>query len=138
MAVLGGRLLLDAPYGQAETATSARLRYASESASLKTIASAVGAAMTATLRRHAWWEGVGELPLDVRVSVNDEFFSMRASAEDVKTLLLAFQSDAISFETFYDQLQKGGWTRDGVTAADERRTVEEARPMVWPAQGERE
>ena len=125
MAVLGGRLLLETPSDGriAETATSARLRYASESASLRTIAGAVSAALTRVLRWHVWWESGGGIPLDLRVELANEFFTMRATADEVKTALLLYQSDGITFETFYEQLQKGGWTRAGVTAEQEQRAI---------------
>jgi hypothetical protein len=124
MAVLGGRLLLEVPHGQVqETATSARLRYASETASLRTIAGAVSAALTRVLRWHIWWMTSGDIPLDVRVDLTDEFFQLKASPEDVKALLVLFQADSISFETFFDGLQKGGWTREGVTAEQELEAI---------------
>ncbi len=133
MAVLGGRLLLDAPTAQAaETATSARLRYASETASLRTIARAVSAAFTRVTRWHCWWMGAGEMDPAVRVDLNDDFFSLRASAEEVKTLMLLLQSDSVSFETFFEQLQRGGWTREGVTAEQELSAIARQQPMLVP------
>lgn len=125
MAVLGGRLLLESSGdGIPETATGARMRYSAEAASLRTIAGAVSAALTRVLRWHVWWMTAGAIPLDVTANLTDEFFSLRATADEVKAALLLYQSDSISFDTFFDQLQKGGWTREGVTASQERKDIE--------------
>jgi len=125
MAVLGGRLLLESSGdGIPETATGARMRYSAEAASLRTIAGAVSAALTRVLRWHVWWMTMGDIPLDVTANLTDEFFALKATPEEVKAALLLYQSDSISFDTFFDQLQKGGWTREGVTAAQERKDIE--------------
>lgn len=128
MAVLGGRLLLDAASESrhGETATSARLRYSAEAASLRTIAGALGTALTRMLRWHVWWMTAGDIPTAVSATLGDEFFNLKATPEEVKAALLLYQSDSISFETFFDQLQKGGWTREGVTADQERKDIERA------------
>ncbi len=124
MSVLGGKLLLEEPHGQPETATSAKLRYSAESASLRTISSAVGSALTTALRWMVWWQGTDtELPVDVSVELSDDFFDMKASPEEVKAAFLAVQGDTMSFQTFYHILQKGGWTREGVTAEEELRAI---------------
>jgi hypothetical protein len=126
MGVLGGKLLLEAPQARdAETATSARLRYAAEEASLRTVASAVSAALTRVLRWHVWWQGISDaLPVDVTVDLANEFFSVRAWAEEVKTAIMAWQSNGISFETLFERLQVGGWAREGVTAEQELAAID--------------
>ncbi len=125
MAIAGSRLLLEAPSAAAsETATSAKLRHASEVASLRTIADATSQALTAALRLHAWWEGSDtDLPTDVRVDLPRDFFVPGATAEEVKTLLLLLQSQSISYETFYFRLARGGWVREHVTADEERADI---------------
>lgn len=125
MAVLGGRLLLEAPHSQGqETATSARLRYSAESATLRTIAGAVGAAMTKALRWHGWWAGnSASVDLRTRVSLGSDFFAVKASPEEIRTALLAVQADQMSFDSFYTLLQQGGWARAGVSADEERQQI---------------
>jgi hypothetical protein len=123
MAVLGGRLLLEASTTQVETAASVRLRYSAETASLRTIAAAVSAAVTRLLRWHAWWLGSGNVDPAITFALTDEFFSLKATAEDVKAALVLYQADSISFDTSFHQLQLGGWTRDGVTADQEREAI---------------
>jgi hypothetical protein len=96
------------------------LRYNAETASLRTIAAAVSAAVTRLLRWHAWWLGTGDVDPAITFALSDEFFSLKATADEVRASLLLFQADSISFDTFFHQLQLGGWTRDGVTADQER------------------
>ncbi|MBA2305202.1 MAG: DUF4055 domain-containing protein [Acidobacteria bacterium] len=133
MALLGGKLLLDAPTAQAaETATSARLKFASETASLRTIARAISAAFSRVLRWHCWWMGTGEMDPAIRVDLNDDFFTLKATPEDVKALMLLLQTDAIAFETFYAQLQRGGWTREGVSAEQELSAIARQQAALLP------
>jgi hypothetical protein len=134
MSIAGSRLLLEpASSANAETATSSKLRYASEVASLRSIADACAQVLTATLRTHVWWEtGLSDdaLPRDVSVQVSRDFFSPAASAEEVKTLLVMLQSDAISYATFYERLRQGGWTRQSVTAEEEREEISRQMPLA--------
>lgn len=123
MAVLGGRLLLEASTARTETAASVRLRYSAETASLRTIASAVSTAVTRLVRWHCWWLGAGDVDLTITFALTDEFFSLKATADEVRASLLLYQSDSISFDTFFNQLQLGGWTREGVTADQERAAI---------------
>lgn len=125
MSVLGGRLLLEEPHGQAaETATSARLRYSGEAASLRTIAGSTSAALTLAMRWWTWWQIVADaLPLDVRVDLPHEFFQTSLSADEVRAALFATQAGEMSSETFYALLQRG-WARPGVTVEQERKAIE--------------
>jgi hypothetical protein len=123
MATLGARLLEQQP-DASETATAVRLRHSGEQAALSTIARTTSAALTRLLQWHAWWAaGAGPIPLDARVAVSDEFFVVRAQPAEIQAALLAVQADAMSFESFYHLLEQGGWTRPGVTAAQERHLI---------------
>jgi hypothetical protein len=124
MAMLGARLLDETPRVQ-ETATAIRMRHSGEAAALRTIADAVSAAMTKVLRWHTWWSiGTGRLPLDVRVDLSDEFFQVRADPQEIQAALLAVQAGAMSFDTFYGVLERAGWARPGVSAAEERHAID--------------
>lgn len=133
MATLGARLLEEQPAGH-ETATAVEMRHAGEHASLRTVAQSVETGLTTILRWHAWWMGIEATPEDVDAAfeLNKEFFSIQATADDVKAALLAYQADAISFLTFYDRLQKGGWAREDVSAEDERKEIERQAPPAPP------
>ena len=88
-------------------------------------ASALSQALTQALRWHAWWaRGIGALPLDARVSLSEQLFAVRATPDEVRAALMLWQSDGISFETLYQRLASGGWTREGVTPEQEREAIE--------------
>lgn len=125
MAVLGARLLEDQS-GAAETATAVSMRHAGEQASLRTIAQTSEAALTRVLRIHAWWMGSDASPdelSDVKYEINKNYFSTRLTSSDLQALVMALQAEAISFETFYAQLQKGEIARPGVTAEEEDEAI---------------
>jgi hypothetical protein len=138
MATLGARLLEDQPKG-AETLGAVAMRHTGQHATLRTIVGATEQALTRALQIHVFWmpgESAAR-PEDVKagVELNKEFFSVRATPEDVKAALLLWQSDAITFETLYERLQTGGWTREGVDAKQEKAEIERAveeRPQPEP------
>lgn len=126
MATLGGRLL-EAQQSQGnDTATAVQLRHSGEHASLRSITSAVEMSLTAGLRMHGWWAGMERDPRDVKalVELNKDFFSMQASADEVRSWLLALQGGGMAFETFYFNIQRGGLTRPGVTAEIEKQSID--------------
>jgi hypothetical protein len=128
MGTLGARLLIEPPSAhEGETATAAKLRHSAEAASLSTIAGSVSQGLSLMLRRHAWWAAAGQntLPLDLRVSLSDQLFSVRASADEVRAALMLWQASAISFDTLFQRLAIGGWGREGVTAEQEREAIAE-------------
>lgn len=121
MAALGARLL-EGPGAPTATATAVMVRNASESASLRSISSALSSGLTALVRWHAWWAGE---PYDetTRVDLTDDLDRLRLTAADITAALTAVQADLMSFDSFYALLQTAGWTRPGATAADERHAV---------------
>ena len=125
MATLGARVLEMQP-AHAETATAITIRHAGEYASLRTMAQAGEQGLTMALQIAVWWYSTEKNPSDVPVSVllNKDFVSVKAKPDEVKTALLAMQSGDISFETFWHLLTEGGWTREGVTAEEERKQIE--------------
>jgi len=120
MATLGARLLEESG-GPAETATAVRMKHAGENASIRTIAASVETGLTQVFQWHAWWTGTDENPTDVEagIELNRDYFSSRATPDDVKANMLLWQSGGITFETFYHNLLEGEWTRPGVDASEE-------------------
>ncbi|MDP3717109.1 MAG: DUF4055 domain-containing protein [Acidobacteriota bacterium] len=118
MAILGARMLEGQKPG-VEAAETVKLRHAGDSATLKSIAMVCSMGLTECLRWHAWWAGQDVKEGDVSCELNTDFFGLRLTAEEVKTLMLAWQSNAISYETFYDRLTEGGWSRPGISSKQE-------------------
>lgn len=122
MAVLGARLI-EQPLAKGETAESVRTRNAATYATLRTIVNAVSLAMTTALRWHIWWAGF-EVPADsVGVELNREFVDITVTADELKSLVIAYQQGAMSFETLYWNLSRGHRVRPGVTAEDEKQAI---------------
>jgi hypothetical protein len=124
MASLGARLLEDAP-GHPETASAVRLRHTAETASLKTIAQSMEMGLTQVLRISVWWQGTDATPEDTEANVelNKEYLDVRASPQEVQVMLTALQAGEISFETWYAFLTSGGWSREGIDAAQEQKDI---------------
>ncbi len=125
MATLGARMLEDQPAIQ-ETATAITMRHAGEHATLRTVASAIQAGLTMALQIHTWWLANDPKPSDVKasISLNKDFLNIRGTPEEIKALLLLWQSDAISYNTFYAELQKGEWGRADIDADAEKKEIE--------------
>jgi len=131
MAQLGTKLLEDHT-GSAETATAVAMRSSTEHATLRTIAHAVEFGLETALRWHAWWVGTeADLDdVDVSVSLNKDFFAVRMSAAEIPSWVSALQAGAVSHDTFYAALVRGGIARPGVTAEQERAAIESAKPQA--------
>jgi hypothetical protein len=124
MATLGARLL-EAQPRQAETATAVSMRHAGEHASLRTVAQVVEAGLTKTMQWMAWWAGTEDRPADTEASVelNKDFVAIRATPDEVKAAMLAWQAGGMSFDTWYHNLVTGEWARPGVTVEEEREAI---------------
>jgi hypothetical protein len=125
MATLGARLLEDQPT-VTETALAVNMRHGGESATLRTVAQSVEHALTIVLRTHVWWLGTEVRPSDLKevmYEVNKDFFTSRMTPDELRALLGALQAEAISYSTFYAQLQRGEVARPGVTAEEEQAEI---------------
>ena len=136
LATLGARLLEEQP-AAAETAAAVGMRHSGEHATLRTVAQSVERAFTDALQVTVWWYGTDADPesVDANFELNKDFFNMTLGAEDVKTLILALQADAISFETFWKEFTDGGHGRPGVSADQELaeiRTQAGPKPVALP------
>lgn len=130
MATLGARLLEEQNLSTNETATAVNARLAGDHASLRLIAQVVEQAMTRALQYHAWWlmptvEDPRKIP--AQFILNKDFFAVRMTSEDLRNWVLAIQADAVSFETFWAALSRGGLARPGVEAETEKGLIDSQR-----------
>jgi hypothetical protein len=103
---LGAQLLEERKKGGIESAEALGLRLASKSANLKTIALSSSAALERSLRNIAIFMRLD--PNAVTVTANTDFAPKEMSPADAVALMKLWIGEAISYDTFYTKMQKGG------------------------------
>ena len=104
-AVAAGARLFEAGSAGNESGEALRLRYAAQTATLTTIAQTSAAALEKALRYVAIM--IGANPDEVVVKPNLQFVDTRMSPQEAEALVRVWQNGAISYETLYDNLQRG-------------------------------
>ena len=129
MATLGARLLEDAP-DSSETATGVRMRRSGDYGTIKTVGAVLEEGISVAVRIMAWWDSIEDKVSDVkaRVELNKNYLQIKATAQDVLAAFAALQAGKMSFETWYELLRTGGWTRKGVEVEQEREDIEKDKP----------
>ncbi len=131
MATLGARLLEEAPH-YAETALSVSMRHSSDYATLRTLAQVVEQQLSWALQVHMWWLSNDKLVTDekCKLELNKIFFDQQITADELRALLLALQSNSISYKTFYARLDATGWMREGIDSDEELKDIKEQPPLI--------
>jgi len=125
MASLGASLLQTQKTG-VESADTLRLRQNSEASVLVGAVLSVQEGIAKALSIMAEWEGVSG---DIEVSLNTDFSDSKISADDLTALMGAWQSGAISHETFLHNMKKGEVIPDDVSVEDEKDRIDMQNPM---------
>lgn len=89
-----------------ESGEALKLRAASQTATLTSIAQTTAAGLERALRNIAIW--TGQDPEKVIVTPNLEFFDRSISAQEIQALVAAWQAGAMSHKALFDRLQQGG------------------------------
>lgn len=129
MATLGARLLEATPDVQ-ETATAVAARHSGDHATLRTVAMAQEQGFSDVLRTHLWWQGTEADPndIDASVSLNKDYLAARMTPAELRELTAALQAEAISHETYWAELARGGIARPDVTSEEELEQIEKEAP----------
>ncbi|WBM40030.1 DUF4055 domain-containing protein [Alcaligenes faecalis] len=101
----------------AESGEALKLRAASQTATLTSIAQTSAAGLERALRNIAKW--IGEDPEKVVVTPNLEFFDRSITAQDIQALVVAWQVGAMSHRALFDKLQQGGVIHEDRTYEEE-------------------
>jgi hypothetical protein len=125
MAVLGARLLEDQKR-DAETAEAMRIRQSGDSATLRSITTAVSQGLTLLLTWWQWW-GSGSTAT-VNVSLNEDFMDKSLTPGELQALLAAWQSGGISWQTLFWNLTRSQAARPGISAEQEKHEIETETP----------
>tara|TARA_R110000796_G_C14571530_1_gene435775 strand:- start:19569 stop:21032 length:1464 start_codon:yes stop_codon:yes gene_type:complete len=140
MAVLGARML-EAQQGDAESFETVQLRSNAEQATLVNVAEAISATMSKALQFMAWWEGLPtKAPTDYAdtnsIVLNTDFVAAKLDSASLTAMIGAYQGGAISWQTFYYNLEQGEMFKEGWTIEDEDAAILQApasKPDPEPA-----
>jgi Domain of unknown function (DUF4055) len=105
-AVQAGARLLEQSNKAQESGEARRLRFASETATLTSIAQASAMILERALRNVAMLMGLPED--DITVDAPTDLLDRTMSPADAEALMRLWQGGAIAWPTFYDNLQRGG------------------------------
>lgn len=104
-----------------ESGEALAIRTASKHASLKTIALASASALEQCLKNIAIFKGLD--PDEVNVKADTRFIDTELDAKSANDLMALWLGEAISYQTFYENLQRGG-------IASEERDHEQERVLI--------
>lgn len=135
MAALGSRLL-EHRSSSAEAAETILLRNESETSALTTIAMRVSASLSRMAQWLAWWQSTSTEMPDASIVISNDFASYQVSPEMLSSLTTAYLSQAISFQTFFFQLQRAGTYPEDMTAEDELAAITDNPPPGMALQAE--
>ncbi len=126
MSALGARML--APEKKAaEAAETAGIKRGGENSVLASMAGAVEKQIGKALAFMALWAGVTE---EIKFELNKDYLPTPMSAQDITAWVGAWQSGAISEETFFEGLQAGEVISESLTFDDERERKENTEPKL--------
>lgn len=118
-----------------ETAQGIELRQSGENSILGNIAVNVSASLTQVLRWAHWWNSTEESPDDVTneqvlVQLNTDFNTKGLSAQDIQSIVAAWQANAISRDTMTDLFRRGEVLPEGRSTEDEERLIRSEKPVA--------
>ncbi len=139
-AAAAGARLFDSEKKAAESGNALRIRYAAQTATLTSIAMASAQGLEKALRYVAVM--IGANPDEVIVKPNLSFMDTPMMAAEAKTLMEVWKGGGISYETYYENLQRGqiasverDHEAEQVLIAGEQQGLEGEDPNIDPATG---
>jgi hypothetical protein len=109
MASLGAQLLQRGQRGRGvETAEAARIQNSGETSLLAAIVGRTEEALEQAFAIMATWAGVETEPEDVEVAINRDFIDAALNAEEINSLVGAWQTGAMPTNILFWNLQRGG------------------------------
>jgi len=121
MAALGARGV-QSDRKSAEAAETHRLRQSREESSVAGVAVYLSDILTRALRTMLHFSG--EEAEEVKATLNTDLVSGKLSAQELQSLIAAYQAGGMSFDTLQYNLQQGEIARPGIDAEEEKAAVE--------------
>ena len=137
MAILGARLLEPQPAVQ-ETLGAVLMRNQGGDSPLQSLVSSASQGLTWALQVHCWWAGLSEDIDDpsVHINLNKDLVSASMEPTMLTALTASLLQGAISYETYYYNLQQGEIARPLIPVEEEQTLIEiakEQQPLAVPA-----
>lgn len=129
-AIAAGARILDTSQKPAESGDALRLRQAAQAATIETVRLASAQGLERALRYAAMF--VGADPNSVIVKHDNPLGDTTLSPADATALVGMWQGGAISYDTMYENLQRGKIASDERTADEERAIIETEPPPINP------
>lgn len=127
MAMLGA-MMLDSQKKQAETAEAWRIKAAGEATTLIDWCSSTSESLTMAARIAAWWQAPADKPIEdfdkVRAQLNTELVEQQLLPDQIRALVVAFQTGTMSRTTVIENFAKGGLLPAGRTPDDETALID--------------
>jgi hypothetical protein len=125
-AVVAGAKMFDDTKAGVESGEALRIRFAAQGATLVSVALSSAQGIERALKNSAIM--VGANPDEVVVTPNLDFVDTALNPKEAAELVRMWQADAISFDTLYDNLQRGGITTIERTPEEERELISSEPP----------
>ena len=106
---------------QAESGESKKLDKVGQNATVADVANTVSRAYEQAIKFAAEW--VGDNPEKVVIQLNTDYIPADMNPQLLTSLLASYQSGAMSYETFYANLQKGEIADPDITAEEEQARI---------------
>jgi hypothetical protein len=119
MAAIGARMLAPEKAG-VEAADTLAMRHSGEMSVLASIANLTSQQLNKMLAFMATWEGIAG---DISITLNTDYTPKGMTAQELAELTKAYQTGAISFETYFENLQTGEIIRADKTSDEEREEI---------------
>lgn len=122
----GARLFNSAGSRQVESGEALQVRYAAETASLLTVAQASCAGLEKALRHVARFMGLSDSVIEeIVVTPPKKLIDRTLTPQEMDSLLKLWTDGAISYETFYDNLQRGNVASSERDAEEEQELIDD-------------
>ena len=124
--MLGGTLTVG------ESAEAIELRQSGEHSILSNIALSVSESMSQVLRWAYWWNSTEATPEDVTaeqttLELNTDFSTKGLSAQEIQSIVGAWQAGAISRDTMTDLFRRGEVLPEGRSSGEEMKRINAVR-----------
>lgn len=127
MAAIGARMI--APEKRAaETAETASIKKGSENSILAEFAGTIEKTLEQCLKWAADWQGLEGAEVDYEL--NKDYLPVPMDAQSLTALVKAWQSNAISQQTFFEAMQAGNVIPESRTFEEEKAFIDEAPPPL--------